>query len=83
MLQFICGTFCNNLQCGKVFSIYMLVYFFVFFYIYRNANKKVTLAILGLDNAGKTVTAKSLQGGKYSCVSNVFDLISVILIIIL
>jgi len=27
--------------------------------------RKVTLAILGLDNAGKTVTAKSLQGGKY------------------
>jgi len=28
----------------------------------------VTLAILGLDNAGKTVTAKSLQGGKYYCI---------------
>ena len=26
--------------------------------------RKVTLAIFGLDNAGKTVTAKSLQGGK-------------------
>ena len=27
--------------------------------------RTITLAILGLDNAGKTVTAKGLKGGKY------------------
>ena len=32
-------------------------------------HRNLTLAILGLDNAGKTVTTKGLQGG--NCCSNI------------
>ena len=43
----------------------------MFTYLWLLYYRKVTLAILGLDNAGKTVTAKSLSGGKVSNFSRV------------
>lgn len=34
--------------------------------LYVCHRRELTLAILGLDNAGKTVTTKGLQGGMYA-----------------